>query len=523
MKKNVIVKTINVLLKSARWQRSQNNLTAEQSAEIDRHISELEALLKEVEATPEELDDIAGRLTVLSDEIKALAEKRNAGEPTPVENYLKGDEALKDMFRIIRNCARTGASFSGAWEGHLRSKNYIGDGAEIVPGVPFIPAAIEQRIIDRWNEDNNWLKDLRRSNAKVFVPIVNAVSQDAAEAGANEHTPTKYAEGGNPEFTRTEKIEQVLRLIPEMVTVGAVYKLQRIDKIVQYMDDGTLMDYIVDEMYKQCLKYIADCILGIKTSTHILPALTMSPNGTITADNNLSLIENLRAMVSAIGRDSDIYLFMTKATFNQLARRVHAAGGSVFYVPREVVADELGVARIITRETMPDDGNGNTATAVAFCPDDYLLFGQATNVSLDTQKDLKYNLDCLLAEVFVGGCPTALDSAAMLIGWDGSLGVKVENLTLTDVGGGKVKVGADLSVTGTPVGGPHYAVIAVNASDPTDVTTVLGSGSSLDETLTLTSGETYNVTVIGGVDAQAAADVFACSVTDSDTKQIALA
>lgn len=523
MKKKMLVDILNTLISQKKQLKSQN-MTAEQSAEIDRQITELETRLHEVEATPEELDDLAGRISVLADEIKALAEKRAQGEPTPVENYLKGEEALKDMFRIIRNCARTGASFQGAWEGHLRSKNYLGVDGEIVPGVPFIPAAIEQRIIDRWNEDNNWLRDLSRSNAKVFVPIINAVSQDAAEAGANEHTPTKYSEGGNPEFNREAKTEQVLRLMPEMVTVGAVYKLQRIDKIVQYMDDGTLMDYIVDEMYKQCLKYIADCVIGVKTSSHILPAISLSPNGVITADNSLSLIENLRAMVSAIGRDSDIYLFLTKATFNKLARRVHAAGGSVFYVPREVVADELGVARIITRETMPDDGNGNPATAVAFCPEDYLLFGQATKVSLDTQKDLTYNLDCLLAEVFVGGCPTALDSAAMLVGFVDDLGVKVANLELNDNGSGALNVKATINFTGTAGSGPLYAVVVVNASDPSDTAIAVGSGSSISEDFSLTAGETYNVTVIGGVDAEAGVnDVFACGVKDNESDSIALA
>lgn len=529
MKKEKMVKLLNTIIKQKKALKSGNALSEEQSRQIDADIAELERLLAEVDADEDELKAIQDRIEALNDTVKAAMEKIAARDTgTEVGNYLKSQESVNDLFRILRDCARSGNSFAAAWRKHMESKNFVEvvSGATI-PGI--LPDTIERRIIDRWNEDNNWLRDLRTSNAKMFLPSINLASQDAAESGAREHTPSRW-DDNNKEVVRDAKYEQILHLASTPVTVTAVYKLQKVDTIVQYMDDGTLMDYIVDEMYKFVLKYIADCVIGTKQSSHILPAMQFSPNGTLVADNTLTLIENVRNMVSLIGRDSDIYLFMTKATYNALAKRRHAAGGSVYYVSREILQDELGVARIITRENMPlsdpADPLSDPVNCVAFCPEDYLLFGQATNVTLETRKNLEYNLNEMLAEVFVGGCPTALDCAATLTGYSGgdlrsvSLSAKISKLT--DKGGGSMYVAVDAAETGAAAGIFFRATLMDSNDDvvATDENTV---GSF--EFSGLTAGD-YTVECVAGVglDANSSySSVDDCEVTATVTGSITMA
>lgn len=528
MKKEKMVKLLNTIIKQKKSLKSGNALSEEQSRQIDADIAELERLLAEVDADEDELKAIQDRIEALNDTVKAAMEKIAARDTdTEVGNYLKSQESVNDLFRILRDCARSGNSFAAAWRKHMESKNYVDVVSEVVmPGI--LPDVIEKRIIDRWNEDNNWLRDLRSSNAKMFLPSINMNSQDAAESGAREHTPSRLDADGK-KVLRDAKYEQILRLMSTPLTVTAVYKLQKVDTIVQYMDDGTLMDYIVDEMYKQVLKYIADCVIGTKQSGHILPAMAFSPNGTLVADNTLTLIENVRNMVSLIGRDSDIYLFMTKTVYNALAKRRHAAGGSVYYVSREILQDELGVARIITREQMPlsdpDDPASDPVNCVAFCPDDYLLFGQATNVTLETRKNLDYNLNEMLAEVFVGGCPTALDCAATLTGYTGgdlrsvSLSAKIDKLT--DNGGGVMAVDIVAAETGA-ASGIFYRATVKDSND--DVVATQDNTTGSCAFTGLTAGD-YTVECVVGIGLAANSSyssVDNCEVTATVTGSITM-
>lgn len=400
-----------------------NSLSDEERGAIEEHIRELEAILAEAEAAEDEqrAEDVLRKMQEATDEkLRALAEKiENAASQTPspksLENYLASEEAKKDFGRIIRNSIKSRRDFNEEWTEHLNAKG-VSNAISLSPddiGVLY-PEVVKSRIHDLWNTDTNWLNMLKNTRAKVYGVRYTKDVQDDNKVRAHGHQKgaTKTAQ----EFTiETFKIEAQM-----------VYKMVPIDRITEFYDDGALVDYVIDELFRQFRYEVARCVLvgdGRSGSdpdriTSITPVGRTTSDTFVTVagrDTNVSLVEDLVALLENIDNkeENEIILAISENDLNILRKRVYGSGGTVQYASREEVAEQLGVSRIVTTSLV---GSANTFTyqAIAFAAGLYATVGDIENPKYETYHDFMTNMDYHRLESAIGGAPEGLKMGAVL-------------------------------------------------------------------------------------------------------------
>lgn len=399
---------------------AKNTITEDEKAALTEHIAELEALITEAEAATEEVsaEELLKKMQTATDEkLKALAEKieNAAANPAPAAaaNYLKSEEAKRDFGRIIRNCVANRSDFNAEWLRHLQEGKHIENTITFSPDEISVlyPEVVRSKFHDLWNADTNWLTMLNNTRAKRFVVRLNTDSQDKVEVRAKGHK-----NGGTKE-------EQKLAIKSFTIDVQMVYKMVPIDRLTEFYDDGALVDYIIDELYRQMKYEIARCVLvgdgrtpGDPDEITSFTAITAATADHVTQtayDSNISLIENIMAMLNTIDTTdrTDVLLFIDKNDSTELRKRIYGAGGTVQYVSLEEVAAQLGVTRIITT---PFFGAGETNRACAFIPSLYATVGDVENPRYEAFHEFKTNKDYHRLEAPVGGAPEGLLMGGLL-------------------------------------------------------------------------------------------------------------
>lgn len=423
MKKD-IVKLAKIELERNKKLVAKNTITEDERTVLTEHIRALEELIREAEASEEELtaEEIMRRMRERTDEkLRALEEKiENAhAEPNPgkaAENYLKSEEAKREFGRIIRNCVRSGKDFNQAWFECLREGKHITNDITFSPdeiGVIY-PEVVKSRIHDLWNADTNWLNMLNNTRAKRFAVRYTSQSQDSTDVRAKGHQKG------------ATKTAQEVTLTSFVIDAQMVYKMLPIDRITEFYDDGALVDFVIDELYRQFRYEIARCVLvgdgRLATDpdriTSITPIGRTTTDAFVTVagrDTNVSLVEDLVALLEKIANKDEnaVVLAISEADLNILRKRVYGTGGTVQYASREEVAEQLGVARIITTGLV---GSANTFKyqAIAFIPRLYATVGDVENPRYETHHDFFTNQDYHRLEAAIGGAPEGLKMGAVL-------------------------------------------------------------------------------------------------------------
>lgn len=418
--KKIFLKLVKNELNRNKKLVAKNTITEDEKTALTEHIAELEALITEAEAATEEVsaEELLKKMQTATDEkLKALAEKieNAAADPAPAAaaNYLKTEEAKRDFGRIIRNCVANRIDFNAEWLRHLQEGKHIENDINFSPDEISVlyPDVVRSKFHDLWNADTNWLTMLNNTRAKRFVVRLNTDAQDTEDARAKGHK-----KGATKE-------EQKLKIKSFTIDVQMVYKMVPIDRLTEFYDDGALVDYIIDELYRQMKYEIARCVLvgdgrtpgdpDEITSFTAITAATADHVTTTSYDTNLSLIENVMAMLNTIDTTdrTDVLLFIDKADLTELRKRVYGAGGTVQYVSAEEVAAQLGVTRIITT---PFFGAGETNRACAFIPSLYATVGDVENPRYEAFHEFKTNKDYHRLEAPVGGAPEGLLMGGLL-------------------------------------------------------------------------------------------------------------
>lgn len=412
--KKILLKLVKNELNRNKKLVAKNTITEDEKAALTEHIAELEALITEAEAATEEVsaEELLKKMQTATDEkLKALAEKIENAAATPAPaaaaNYLKTEEAKRDFGRIIRNCVANRSDFNAEWFRHLQEGKHIENAITFSPDEISVlyPDVVRSKFHDLWNADTNWLTMLNNTHAKRFVVRLNTDAQNTEDARAKGHK-----KGATKE-------EQKLTIKSFTIDVQMVYKMVPIDRLTEFYDDGALVDYIIDELYRQMKYEISRCVLvgdgrtpgdpDEITSFTAITAATADHVTTTSYNTNLSLIENIMAMLNTIDTTdrTDVLLFVDKDDLTELRKRMYGAGGTVQYVSAEEVAAQLGVTRIITT---PFFGADETNRACAFIPSLYATVGDVENPRYEAFHEFKTNKDYHRLEAPVGGAPEGL-------------------------------------------------------------------------------------------------------------------
>lgn len=392
----------------------RNTLAETERAIVDESIKELESIIAEAEKMEEEttaLDALRKMLDAIETKIKAIEEKMEDPQANPqpvqVENWLKSKEAVSAFANAIRKSVRNRTSLNDEWVSEMSNSITFNPNEY---GVLY-PEVVKSKINDLWNTDKNWLNQLHNSRAKVFAVRYNEASEDSTDNRAKGHQKG------------ATKTDQSLTIKALKVETQMIYKMVPIDKITEFNDDGALVEYVIDELYRQWKYEIMRAILigdgrpaaspdKINSFTAIDRAATDSWVGVRTLVAANQFVDEIMSTLDLIKQKEDVILFMNKADITSLRRRLYGAGGTPIYVSMAQIAEELGVSQIVETSLMTT--NSGEARAIAMCPRGYVTVGEMTEPRYETWYDFMKNQTYYRQEAPVGGAPELLGMGAVL-------------------------------------------------------------------------------------------------------------
>lgn len=385
-----------------------NSLSDDAKAEAKAAIDELNTLISDMESEDEEYttsEALQAAVDKLNEKIEALKENTTTVEENSLKGvaYLKSENSLHDFLDCIRS-SKYVEEVAKNWNGKLSQNGItIASGAE----TNYMPEAVKGAITDAW-ERNNWLNKLKNTGAKKYLTRINTTDQDGTDARAKGHK------------TGTQKQEEVLTFGGKTIDVQYIYKLIYIDNITQWNDDGTLLQYIVDELMTQWIREVQRAVLvgdGRNANTNdkiksVESILRASTDGYVTvtarvADATTPFIDQVVALRESVLSENCI-AFMTRRTLNQLARKIYATGGTPQYESAAYVASQIGVDEIIITNVM-----GSNADIIMMDPKGYATVGGITP-QFSNWENWDYNKKGYRVEVPFGGAVEAPKSAAVL-------------------------------------------------------------------------------------------------------------
>lgn len=356
---------------------------------------------------------IDSRMNEFEAQIKALQERVGGeGDEQPAENrmhkngaqYLKSKNSVHDFLQSMRD-AKTGAQFAANWRGKLSENGItIAEGSEDA----YLPEAVRGAIQDAWEKPKNWVNRLKNTRAKSYTVRLNTSDQDAETSRAKGHQP------GN------QKVNEALTFAAKKITPQMIYKKIDVDNMTIFADDGTLLEYIVTELTNQWLIEVERAILvgdgrlisdtNKITSVEAVVDADATYQTTTTHDASTPLIDEIVSMVADIKNDDggDIAVFMSLQTLNELRRIMLSSDSTPQYVGRDIVAEQLGVAEVITTSLLGED-----YIAIAMRLDKYVTVGSIAPQFVEWE-NYDYNIKNYRVEVPFGGALEAPLSAAVL-------------------------------------------------------------------------------------------------------------
>lgn len=390
---------------------SKNELSEDEKKMAQELLDSVNALIEALDKLPD--DDPDKQVAVeLKDEVgklKAAIEKLQttpSPQPTPTtsENYLKSNNALHDFL----TCVKTGHNVNevaAAWQRKLSENNIaVATGSEDFN----LPDAMKGAIQDAWERKENWLNQLNNTRAKRFIIRGNTSTQSAETSRAKGHQPG------------ATKAVETLNFAAKTVTPQMIYKIMNLDKMTEFNDDGSLLNYITGELVSQWIWEIQKCVLvgdgrettdPNKINSFESIARSASDNYVTVAMHSTStpFIDELVNLVSAINTDAnDVVLVLSKSDLNTLRRVMLSTDSTPQYVSADIIAEQLGVAKIITTDVL-----GSAYKAIAFIPSKYVTVGNM-NPQFVGWEDYLVNQDYYRYEAPAGGAVEGLKSAAVL-------------------------------------------------------------------------------------------------------------
>lgn len=396
---------------------ASNALTDEERTDAEQAMQEIGELITALQNEDDD-ETILSRLDEVKEKIDALVEKINArrAEPAPAEarNYLKTNNAVRDWLQAIR--ASNGKNDGGAMFARMWREKLATNGISIEEGseLAYMPEIVKGRIEDAWNRDNNWLRDLTHTGAKVFAARYNASDQDAETSRAKGHLKGET------------KAEQELEMGAKTFMAKFVYKLMGLDNETIYENDSALIDYITGELYDQ---FLYECRRAILVGDGRLISdpykissfesyLRDTADGFVAieaTEADTALIDTLvEATNSVVSEAQYLTLFISKTDLNTLRRYVVTSESTPQYITKEMIAEMIGVGRIITTDLLGDD-----AKAIIADLRGYSTVGNLLNPSFVEWEDYKTNKKYFRIESAVGGGVAKPKSAVIVVEGEG--------------------------------------------------------------------------------------------------------
>jgi len=399
-------------------QRGENALSPEDADKAYAMIDELDALIKDLEAAPEEftMKDVEAKVDEKIAELKETFKEKQqgGGAPTPAENYLRSTNSLHDFAEALRAGYEKRSTVKAAWGEALRT-----NGITITSGSEFgyLPDYVKGKIQDAWQHKFEWLNSLKRVSAKRYAIRYQTTDQDSTspDVRAKGHT------AGNA------KTDVAFTMLAKSLECQFIYGKIKIDNETKFNDDAGLVDYVVDALTTQMQYEINRAVLvgdGRSSSSpdkiKKIDAIARSTSDAFvtvtTRDSNNAFIEDLRTLCDSVRNEDgeDVFLFISKADLTALCKHIYAAGGDVRYDSTEEMARQLGVTKIITSKLLGADKATYTYQAIAFCPSKYVMIGEDT-VSFKTWEDMDYNVTGYRMERALAGAPEGLEMGAVML------------------------------------------------------------------------------------------------------------
>lgn len=396
---------------------STNSLSDEDKAQVEQTIANLNEVAEalDAETNDEAVEELRASVTSLNESLRAIMEKINQKETNieenekEMENYLSTKNSVSDFVSAIRN-ARNGAEFSRNWKNTLSTNSIeVTEGSEFA----FLPDLVRGKIQDLWDKKADWLTDLKIVNAKGYTVRVN---------GSDKNTDTSRAHGWRPGCT---KADQEIVVAAKKVIPQFVYKIQSLDAEMKFSDDGSLLDYLLEELVGQILYEEKRAILigdgreeGCGHIDSIEPiykgaaAVTDSYTTIVTAEADSYMLDNLHNLVSKVTAEGeDVVLFIATSAINEATRVAASDTATPLYLEDEQLARQCRATRIVVTDILDIAG----ITAIAMVPKKYVLVGEnVLNPSLFNQHDIWTNTDVYRYECPVGGAIEGLKSTAVL-------------------------------------------------------------------------------------------------------------
>lgn len=350
------------------------------------------------------MNEFAAQIEALQERVgdSGTEEANKLGKKTA--NYLGSREALRDFCEAMRNSKNAG-EFNKRWVEKLTANGItIAEGSEDA----FMPDFVRGAIQDAWERPGNWLNRLNNTGAKAFAVRINTSDQGDETSRAKGHKKGET------------KVNEALTFAGKKITTQMIYKKIDLDNETVFEDDGTLVEYIVNELVNQWLIEVERAILvgdgrlvsdnnKINSIEAIVDADSLFVTGLVHDESN-QLIDELVQMVDSIKNDEGgaITMFMSQTTLSELRRFVFGEGSSAQYVRKEDMAAQLGVSEIITTSLLGDD-----VKAIAVRLDKYVTVGRM-NPAFVEWENYETNVRNYRVENPFGGALGAPKSAAVL-------------------------------------------------------------------------------------------------------------
>lgn len=403
----------------------KNSLSDEDRVSIEEAIKSLQDTLEAVDAAEDEsvIDELKATVEALKESLIAIQEKINQNkeeinDETQMENYLETRKAYNDYAKMLKSCNDV-QSFNRAWKENLKTQNAIVvDGDSVLA---YMPAMVKGKIQDAWDRDAGWLKRLKIVNAKNYVVRFNP---------GNKFDSSSRAAGWRPGCT---KEEQQLELVAKNVLPQMIYKIQSIDADMEFGDeDGSLLDYILDELTRQILFEIKIAILTgsnvgsdcgkidaiepiVKNESDVFTTV-LTATGALNAGvwEGSFLLDELHNLVANVRKyaGEEVTVFIAESLISAATRVAASDTATPMYLDDETLARQLRASHIEVTDILDNAG----ILAVAMVDKGYVLdLPNGFTPTLTRQIDIYKNTEIYREELRIKGLIEGLKSTAVLL------------------------------------------------------------------------------------------------------------
>lgn len=403
----------------------KNSLSEEDRVSIEEAIKSLQDTLEAVDVAEDEsvIEELKSTVEAMKESLIAIQEKINQNKEEindeKMENYLETRKAYNDYAKMLKSCNDV-QSFNKAWKENVKSQNAIVVDEDSV--LAYMPAMVKGKIQDAWDRDAGWLKRLKIVNAKNYVVRYNP---------ANKFDTTSRAAGWRPGCTKTE---QEMELVAKNLLPQMIYKIQSIDADMEFGDeDGSLLDYTLDELTRQILfeikisiltgsNYGTDCgkIDSIEPIykggdsdlfTTVITATGAMNNGVWEDSFLLDELHNLVANVRKYAGE-EVTVFIAESLISAATRVAASDTATPMYLDDETLARQLRASHIEVTDILDNAG----ILAVAMVDKGYVLdLPNGFTPTLTRQIDIFKNTEIFREELRVKGLIEGLKSTAVLL------------------------------------------------------------------------------------------------------------